>query len=178
MIKKQFLIKAQVASEAEAITESIKAALARSCTYTKSATDSDGARLRRTVADQLRGFAPEYAVAVGVDQHSANIIRLCEAVSQAHGPILREGRFRIGIAQKALNLYLKFLWCLDRSRPTPPHCPIDRIVLTDAGIDESWTKLDSIEIYSQWASSISDIARRSGFETLQDWELALWNKRA
>jgi hypothetical protein len=35
---------------------------------------------------------------------------------------------RIGLAQKALNLYLKYLWCLGEIHE-PPHCPLDSIVL-------------------------------------------------
>ena len=32
-----------------------------------------------------------------------------------------------GVAQKLLNLYLKYLWCLEEI-PTPPHFPVDRII--------------------------------------------------
>lgn len=32
-----------------------------------------------------------------------------------------------GVAQKLINLYLKYLWCLGEI-PTPPHFPVDRII--------------------------------------------------
>lgn len=34
--------------------------------------------------------------------------------------------YNFGVAQKLLNLYLKYLWCLGESKYTPPHFPIDR----------------------------------------------------
>lgn len=36
--------------------------------------------------------------------------------------------FRIGSAQKALNLYRKYLWCLGYI-PFPPHCPFDATII-------------------------------------------------
>lgn len=178
MIEAQFLSKARVHSEQQAIIESIKAALGRSSTYTTAANDSDGARLRATLTQQLRDLADQYVATVDTDRHIANIAQFCEAVSQAHSQILRNGRFRVGVAQKALNLYLKFLWCLDPNRARPPHCPIDRIVLTAAGINEAWTKLDSLETYAQWVASLTDVATRAGFDSPQDWELVVWNEQA
>ena len=33
-----------------------------------------------------------------------------------------------GVAQKLLNLYLKYLWCLDELNFCPPHFPVDRVI--------------------------------------------------
>ena len=44
-----------------------------------------------------------------------NIVALSEGLSEDHADILAGKRFRVGTAQKALNLYLKYLWCLQNS---------------------------------------------------------------
>ena len=41
------------------------------------------------------------------------------------------GRFRIGIAQKLINLYWKYSWILKPNISTPIHCPFDSIVIND-----------------------------------------------
>jgi hypothetical protein len=48
--------------------------------------------------------------------------------------------FRVGTAQKALNLYLKYLWCLGEIK-TPPHCPFDRGIIQMLPVSER-VKLD------------------------------------
>ena len=55
------------------------------------------------------------------------------------GQYLSGGHLRYGTSQKALNLYLKFLW--RPGKATTP--PFDRVVLTAGGIDGVWTKCDS-----------------------------------
>ena len=62
-----------------------------------------------------------------------------------HGAV--GGRFRIGVAQKALNLYLKHLWCLDWIYE-PPHCPFDNGIirlLRPTPRETLWTQMDSRE---------------------------------
>lgn len=82
-------------------------------------------------------------------------------------------RFRIGVAQKALNLYLKYLWCLDRI-PVPPHCPFDSTVLRELELEFSWTRSSKIEDYKSWVEHAKVAA---GTKTLAEWELQLWNRR-
>lgn len=63
-------------------------------------------------------------------QISKNWQNLCSAasLSSEYVSVLADGRMKIGHAQKALNLYLKYMWCAGWVRE-PPHCPFDRIVL-------------------------------------------------
>ena len=42
--------------------------------------------------------------------------------------------FKIGHSQKLLNLMLKYYWCLEWLKYTPPHCPIDRMILVAAKV--------------------------------------------
>lgn len=106
-------------------------------------------------------------------EHEANIIALADALSAGHGDILINRRFRIGTSQKALNLYLKFLWCLGKLPNVPHHCPVDRVVLSDIPLNGSWTQLDDISTYRNWVSSIRQTA---GAISVPEWELEVWNR--
>jgi len=88
--------------------------------------------------------------------------------------ILKLGQLNYGTAQKLVNLYLKYLWCLDMA-PEPPHCPIDRIILGKAGIyDISWTKINSMEEY---ISTINKIKKVSKDLSVAQWELENYSRR-
>lgn len=67
-----------------------------------------------------------YYQKVEQEQHIKNIYKLV-----AFSKNLRiEGNcipINFGVAQKLLNLYLKYLWCLNVI-PEPPHFPVDRII--------------------------------------------------
>src|SRR5262245_42509512 len=56
-------------------------------------------------------------------QHYQNIALLVEFGTQVIPDVLRNGNYRYGVAQKLLNLALKYYWCLGYI-PTPPHCPV------------------------------------------------------
>ena len=90
-------------------------------------------------------------------------------------------RFRIGIAQKALNLYLKNLWCLGEIT-TPPHCPLDRLIIDKLGLKWSersqydWTKIDDIEKYKELISRCDHKARERGCENIAEWELEVYKE--
>lgn len=87
-------------------------------------------------------------------------------MSAGYGQVLVGERFRIGIAQKALNLYLKYPWCLGIiSRP--PHCPFDGNILAEVGVFDNWTQMDDPMRYREWVSA----AERKAGEALAEWEL-------
>jgi hypothetical protein len=124
----------------------------------------------RTLLEKL---SKGYKLEVNDAEHLANIEELTKQLSEQHGTVLVNGRFRIGQSQKALNLYLKYLWCLGEIA-MPPHCPIDAIVLAHVtGFkEERWTQLDSIERYQQ----IIEAARHEAKGvSLAVWELGLYN---
>ena len=93
--------------------------------------------------------------------------------------LLRKERFRIGIALKALNLYLKNLWCLGQIT-TPPHCPLDRLIIDKLGLkwnersQYDWTKLDDIEKYKELISRCDEVARKEKYRNIAEWELKVY----
>jgi len=109
-------------------------------------------------------------------RHNEAISAIAIQLSASHGAVLREGRMRIGVVQKALNLYFKFRWCLDESFPTPHHCPIDGIVLRAAGSNGKWTELDDLETYCIWIDQVRAKIIQHGFTSLPEWELEVWQR--
>lgn len=81
---------------------------------------------------------------------------------------------RIGAAQKALNLYLKHLWCLGEI-PEPPHCPIDAVVLGKVPVCDKvrWTLMKTIEEYRDVIEKAKKAAKGV---PLAQWELSLYNE--
>lgn len=140
--------------------------------YRREATTSERNRFRLALRAALENLAEQYRAPVNDDRHVTNIKNLAQTLSKQYPQALTGSRFRIGSAQKALNLYLKMLWCFDRI-PTPPHCPFDAIVLSHVPGCEllRWTQLDSLPEYRR-------IVRCARSETngvsLAEWELHLY----
>lgn len=135
------------------------------------------AKARRPFHESLRALleelAKEYIVPVGEDMHIRNIERITLELSANHQDVLAVGGMRIGLAQKALNLYLKYLWCLGEI-PEPPHCPIDRIVLERLPGYQNvcWTQIDSLDEYRRIIAAAKIAAKGV---SLAVWELDLYN---
>ena len=130
-----------------------------------------GAELRRL----LRECATAYKSDVSDEIHNKNIRKLADKLSQDFKDVMKDERFRIGVAQKALNLYLKYLWCMGRI-DIPPHCPFDSEVLREAKISGSWTSLDDMEGYKLWVEKARSVAAGTN-STLSEWELRFWNEK-
>lgn len=123
---------------------------------------------------QLETIANQYSGKVSEDKHIENIRRLSDELRKNFSDCLVNGRFRIGSAQKALNLHLKYLWRLGRIS-TPPHCPFDFFVINKLSLDSpiSWTKLDDIEGYKEL---VEDAKRKANGVSLAEWEYEEYEK--
>jgi hypothetical protein len=131
--------------------------------------------LHETLREELDNLLPAYLVAeVPEAAHLANLETLRRNVTRKRKSILQGGNFRIGSAQKALNLHLKYYWCIGEAK-RPPHCPFDYYVLREipGWKTHKWTAIGGIDEYK----SLVDAARSvAGSQALADWELALYNK--
>jgi hypothetical protein len=123
--------------------------------------------------DKLVALEKKYEQPVLPEQHFKIIEEFAINLSEGFPDVLRNKKMRIGVAQKAVNLYLKFIWCYGWI-PEPPHCPIDGVVLKEVGDDDAWTKIDSIQEYSE---KIEKIKVKKGEKSFSEWEYDLWNKR-
>jgi len=157
----------------QALSSSIIASLQRSSVYAPGASESDRLELGKILRKSLIDIAKQYSVLVTEETHLKNITQFADNVSSKCKSFLLHGRFRIGIAQKALNLYLKYLWCLDQI-PTPPHCPFDSRIITLLPENKQvpWTKFDDITIYNSLVVAAKKIA---GSLSLSEWELHVYS---
>jgi hypothetical protein len=107
------------------------------------------------------------------EAHIRNIVELSTSLSSAHANVLNNRRFRIAAAQKALNLYLKYLWCLGKI-PSPPHCPFDFQIIGKLPnyTGPGWTTLDREEDYRALVDAAKVAGRGS---SLAAWELRTYN---
>jgi hypothetical protein len=157
----------------EFFTLTLAGTVQRSGLYKDGTTEKE----RKPFQDSLRGIleemAVDYAECVSEEAHVANIEQLAKRLTEKHPDILADGGMRIGLAQKALNLYLKYLWCLGEISE-PPHCPLDSIVLghVPGCKDVCWTRMKTIEEY---CDVIAKVKVAAAGRSLAQWELALWN---
>ncbi|MBI1182715.1 hypothetical protein GC194_00480 [bacterium] len=92
---------------------------------------------------------------------------------------LNNSRFRIGTAQKLINVYWKFLWLFELTEKEPLHCPIDSIIL--GTLDEPfkslrWTQLDSIGQYKEIIEEIR-IKAEAKDQSIAVWELEVYDQK-
>ena len=151
----------------------LRAALQRNETYRNNPPDAQRAEFRLEWAKFIRKEAEHYVEPrspISDDQHCKAVQRISVGLSRKFGHILIDKRLRFGTSQKAFNLYLKFLWRLELA-VTPPHCPIDRIVLQAAELDGNWTQCDSAKQYMKW---VEGLRAKAGPQSLAEWEYEIW----
>ncbi|SRR6266849_9203025 len=172
--------------EDELIAATIRGALGRGYVYSDPQDTSNPKRkeLQKSLTLLLRDLASQYANSVNDQQHKENIQRIAKELTgnfEKDG-LLRENKFRIGTAQKALNLFLKYLWCLNKV-PTPPHCPFDDRIIGKLPLSErqkkelklKWTQLDSLDGYQTLVDAALKV-KTDAYPSLSDWELEQWSK--
>ena len=99
-------------------------------------------------------------------QHIEAIRNLAAEASTNHGETLHQRRFRFGVAQKLVNLYLKYLWAAGIVKDVH-HCPLDGIISNREKLAYEWTTGESEVEYLQ---AIFKLQSRVGEESLQSWE--------
>ena len=144
--------------------------------YNKDTKVFQRAKAKRVIRECLAAIEAKYSEkVVSEDKHTAFIADVATDLSGKLFRYLHEGRFRIGVAQKLVNVHLKYLWTAGYC-PEPPHCPIDGIIRDRAGIRFIWTQSDSIEEYSRAIETLRMIASKKG-HTLAQWELETFRRR-
>jgi hypothetical protein len=161
-----------------ALFNAIGAAFQRALIYGDKNDNGLKDQVKRDLEGHLRRIETRYQRNVSSEKHLQTISGVAKNMSNKHAHILKNGRFRVGIAQKAVNIYLKLLWCYGWI-PEPPHCPIDSIVLAKVGDRiTKWTIMDDIEDYRTVIERIQAYIRQAGLKmSLSKWELYVWNNR-
>lgn len=176
-MKKEFILKV-------AFSNTLSSSFQRGYVYREKLTDEKQSEydkkkneLRSSLRDELFSLETIYQKVVHPDEHLKLIGDISKKLTKKHSNILSNKKFRIGTTQKAVNLFLKFLWAYDYTPNEPPHIPLDGIVLKAINSDVKWTELDCIDEYKFLISCVDNVAKESGCSICK-WELNLWNKVA
>lgn len=131
-------------------------------------------KAKRAFRSVLNDIEMKYAASrITEDEHVAYIETVANQLSRNLADDLHDGRFRIGVAQKLVNIHLKYLWTAGLCQE-PPHCPIDGIIRDAAKLDYAWTRSDSIEEYTNAIAALKIAANGT---SLSEWELQNFKRR-
>lgn len=143
--------------------------------------DTEREKTRTQFREEIKKYvrqkiAPQYKDIIDENEHIENIEKFTEW-SKSFSAILNGGYLKLGVSQKLINLYLKYLWSLNLIK-TPPHCPFDRIIITKLGYynPPSWTKLDNINQYKEFVQKAKEKAKKENL-SIAEWELKVFQRR-
>jgi len=143
--------------------------------YCPTKKDHQRGEAKKAFRDILKEIEAKYSSArITEATHVQFIDSVADRLSATLTSTLHQSRFRIGVAQKMINLHLKYLWVAGIIQE-PLHCPIDGIIRDCAGIQYDWTRSDSIEEYKSGIAALKAVA---GTESLSQWELEKFRRRA
>ncbi len=162
----------------EILLLTIAGAFSRNKIYRENVDDEEKKTFKIKIGEYLDRFLLEYKNKVNEDSHCSNLNEL-ESLINENSKILHGGSISFGTVQKLLNLYLKYLWCLDEIQE-PPHCPIDSIVLKmiEGESQTRWTKMDEGD-YQRIISKLKDnkAKNKKSEDSIAKWELREFSGR-
>lgn len=152
-------------------------AFQRANIYLPTATEKEKKLFRKALNKFIdENLIPNYEDGVSEREHLLNINSI-STFSSKYENILLNGRINFGVSQKLLNLYLKYLWCLEEI-PTPPHFPVDSIIQSKLGLKkiEAWTKFVNPAAYLE-IIAMAEIKRKElEIDSLALLELELFKR--
>ncbi len=120
---------------------------------------------------------PQYCKTdIAEEQHYANIEGFIAYANSIDSQVLGQLGYKYGVAQKLLNLSLKYQWCLGLISE-PPHCPVDRIVINETKYKDkiNWTQITERSEYEKVIEDIRRLAKPDGLSPAM-WELMIFNR--
>jgi hypothetical protein len=171
MTKDQFLTKYnQTRTTKEALSKSIRAAVQHNKIYVN-VQKNDRIYIRNYWSDLLIKLSEQFKEENWDElNYEVQIIKLKNVMNAKFEHLID---FRISHSQKSIGVFFKHLWCLD-ILPTPPQCPVDRIILTKANApinERSWGHVNDIETHKNKYEIIRQQSIRDGFNNVSIWEL-------
>lgn len=120
---------------------------------------------------------PLYKNQISEEEHYKNIDALIDYAEEIKGTLLAADGYKYGVAQKLLNLALKYYWCLGLIA-VPPHCPIDRIVISETKFKSliKWTQITKKSAYEEIIEEVKHLAYNKGLSVPVS-ELTIYSRR-
>lgn len=148
----------------------------------KTATDSSSTTTQTKFREDVVKFLtdkimPQYVEGCTEEQHYANIDALINYANSVNPGILGKAGYKYGVAQKLLNLAIKYYWCLGLISE-PPHCPIDRIIISKTRHNGkiNWTQITKRTQYEEVIEEVKGLAKAKGL-SIPQWELKYYSRR-
>lgn len=152
-------------------------AFQRAGVYRNDVEDNEKKAFRLAIKAYIRSLTYEqYVSGVSSDTHIENMQNFAEWTTR-YADILQGGKITLGVSQKLLNLYLKYLWCLNQIAE-PPHCPFDRIIISKLDIKNApnWTSLNNTNEYKKLVQHAEMKAMQNKM-SIAEWELDVFQRR-
>ena len=147
---------------------SVQGAFQRASIYKNLSANFKEEKLRTAFRNNLKEFIDNqlngYKVEITEEQHLKNIRGLIEHSEKVGSELLKGNILSFGVAQKLLNLYLKYQWA-EGWIAKPVHFPVDSRIQEFLEMKEEsrpWTKMKDSEEYLKvihWAQDIVDKRR-------------------
>ena len=103
------------------------ASFQRAYAYVDNASNVTKVLFKNNTTVVVENMLAQYKTDKVTDGQHINNIKAVSDSSKKYSEIFNGGKINFGIAQKMLNLYLKYQWCLGNI-DEPPHFPVDRII--------------------------------------------------
>ena len=145
-------------------------------------------KFREALHKHIKNVAlTQYTHKVTENTHIQNIKNISEFTAASEfSKLLNNGQLNFGVSQKLLNLYLKYLWCINTVK-TPPHFPVDRIIqiklnekAKELKLDKrtvtSWTQMQNENEYTEVINFAKQVLEQSKLKTLAELELHLFER--
>ncbi|MFL1896284.1 hypothetical protein ACJRPK_11325 [Aquimarina sp. 2-A2] len=155
---------------------SLMGAFQRANVYRVDATELKKKHFKGMLKDHFDNILQtKYSKAVSETEHIENIKEVIR-LSECSKDLLTNGKLNFGVAQKLLNLYLKYNWCVDKI-PTPPHFPVDSIIQKRLGLKViAWTKMKDEEEYLKIINYAKTQLCKHDCKTIAELELLLFSR--
>lgn len=159
---------------------SVSAAFQRANVYTENANENQRIDFKKALFKEVYRISEQYKSNNSEEEHIRNIQSVIVFSQNSMPQILQNGALSFGVAQKLLNLFLKYLWCLGKIN-VPPHFPVDRIIQYRLGIKEkdivSWTKdIKSEKEYLPIIEKAREVLKQTKLKTIAELELEIYSK--
>jgi hypothetical protein len=170
--KKRFLLEQGLINSINAAVKRVKIYRSKMRKEKQGKYDDKKDAMRKDFANAVMEAAKSVIDANGDQTILAGHIKNVLAKLKSHQNIFVDGQPTFGIAQKALNLFLKYLWCLGvfKNKNCPPHCPIDSQVLNEISwAGETWPLFTK----TNYDEAIGEIILKKS-KLIAEWELPMW----
>ncbi len=159
------------------LRNSTNAAIQRANVYSTTASQTEKNAFRKDLKRWLKQLGLRYfSLEYDGKKYCDEIASLKTHLNNRHSTFLNGGNVKIGARQKAITLYLKYLWLLGDNSKKPIYATLDRGIMNLAGVKNppNWTKINDIQEYERVGKEIDSFAQNQGWESGSVWEAETW----